>query len=375
MEAFSAALAGGGQFQDSVRALERAEADVVIDAASSLVIGEAAVVLGEKGWSLADAERAVARTGGFPGPSRATILAALAEPDAVSQHLRSGWQERFGLVVDVLRIVGFLRRLPTLAPIGPPRGAAAEHDRRHAKVRALLAKAESTPYEAEASACTAKAQELMARYAIDDAVLGGGNAPSGAASSMRVVIETPYAKPKAILLSAVAKNNRCRAVWDSDYGFSTVFGGSRDLWDVDLLYTSLLVQAVVTMHREQERSRSFRHAFLLAFAHRIGERLREANAMATTAAAAGLGRDVFLPVLAARRGRGDRGAGRRLSPSSTDARDPVERVRCRGGTEGRQRRLDCPGRAAPSAFWERRTTDAVVRRSQNEMKVVTVPRQ
>src|SRR5207244_1555239 len=36
-----------------------------------------------------------------------------------------------------------------------------------AKVRALLAQAESTSFEAEAAAFTAKAHELMARHAID----------------------------------------------------------------------------------------------------------------------------------------------------------------------------------------------------------------
>ena len=40
------------------------------------------------------------------------------------------------------------------------------------KVRALLAKAESTEFPEEAEAYTAKAQELMARHRIDRAVLG-----------------------------------------------------------------------------------------------------------------------------------------------------------------------------------------------------------
>ena len=40
-----------------------------------------------------------------------------------------------------------------------------------AKVRALLAKAESTTFEAEAEALFAKAHQLMVRNAIDEAVL------------------------------------------------------------------------------------------------------------------------------------------------------------------------------------------------------------
>jgi hypothetical protein len=83
------------------------------------------------------------------------------------------------------------------------------------------------------------------------------------------------------------------------YGFATVFGAPGDLWSVDALYTSLLVQSAVALQHEQERSRSFRHAFLVAFADRIGERLRAgtASAMASATVASG---DAFLPVLAAR---------------------------------------------------------------------------
>lgn len=97
----------------------------------------------------------------------------------------------------------------------------------------------------------------------------------------------------------MARNNRCRTVYDSGYGFSTVFGVGSDLWAVDLLFTSLLLQAGVALQREEERSRGFRHAFLLAFAYRIGERMREATATVTSAATA-VSDGAFLPVLAAR---------------------------------------------------------------------------
>ena len=49
----------------------------------------------------------------------------------------------------------------------------------------------------------------------------------------------------------------------------------------------------------RSRTRSFRHAFLLAFADRIGERLQEANRIAERDAAEEVGGN-FLPVLAAR---------------------------------------------------------------------------
>ena len=47
-----------------------------------------------------------------------------------------------------------------------------EGDSRLITIRNLLAKAEATSFPAEAEAFTAKASELMARYAIDEAMLG-----------------------------------------------------------------------------------------------------------------------------------------------------------------------------------------------------------
>jgi hypothetical protein len=301
MRALSAMVSGGDGSLDHLGSLEGADPCLVTDAGARLLAAEADVALDAKGWSAPDVVAACSRSGFF-GSSRATIEAVLAGSDDVPSRLRSGWQDQFGLILDVLRMLGFLRRLPTLPPAHPPKDVADDaRTRVGGKVRALLAKAESTPFEAEAEACTAKAQELMARYAIDDAAVdtAAAAAAQATATSMRVIVEAPYVRPKVILLSVVARNNRCRSVWLDDFGFATVFGASGDLWAVDLLYTSLLVQAAVALQREQERSRSFRHAFLLSFARRIGERLREGTASATAAATIASG-DAFLPVLAAR---------------------------------------------------------------------------
>lgn len=174
------------------------------------------------------------------------------------------------------------------------------------KVRALLAKAESTTFEEEAEAYTAKAQELMARHAIDEALLDRNAGPAGV-EALRVPVDDPYARAKASLLSAVANENRCRTVWAGQHRRATVFGAAPDLRATEMLYTSLLVQAAAAMQRAgsradaggRSRTRSFRHAFLLAFAGRIAERLRSANEAAVDAAAGQVG-DAFLPVLAAR---------------------------------------------------------------------------
>ena len=61
------------------------------------------------------------------------------------------------------------------------------------KVRALLAKAESTQFEAEAEAFTAKAQELMTRHRIDRAVLNASDDLGDAPAGRRLGIDDPYA--------------------------------------------------------------------------------------------------------------------------------------------------------------------------------------
>lgn len=223
---------------------------------------------------------------------------------------------RVSLPVDSLpvavEVLGLLQSLPALPRLG---GGA---PRRHAantkvleKVRALLAKAESTTFPEEAEALSAKAQELMARHAIDAAMVGSGADGAGAASDgptgVRVPVDDPYASPKSILLAEVAAANRCRAVWSKGLGFSTVLGFEPDLEFVDILYTSLLVQATSAMvaagsqidRTGRSRTRSFRQAFLLAYASRIGQRLREAEAASRAAAAEQYG-PALLPVLADR---------------------------------------------------------------------------
>lgn len=178
------------------------------------------------------------------------------------------------------------------------------------RVRALLAKAESTSFPEEAEALTAKAQELMARHSIDAALAAGGRGPTGRPDSIRLVVQNPYVSPKVHLLSAVARANRCEAVWSKHEGIVMIFGFPVDLEAVELLFTSLLVQATTAMlaagsqvdRRGTSRTRSFRTSFLLSFSVRIGERLAEATADAEheVAAQGGAAAGDLLPVLADR---------------------------------------------------------------------------
>jgi hypothetical protein len=206
-----------------------------------------------------------------------------------------------------VEVLGLLLSLPALPRLGTPPVRRPQNTRVLEKVRALLAKAESTTFPEEAEALSAKAQELMARHAIDSAMVGAGAGAAAGPAGVRVPVDDPYAGAKSILLSEVAAANRCRAVWSKGFGFSTLFGFDSDLEFVDVLYTSLLVQATSAMVAAgsqvdpsgRSRTRSFRQAFLLAYASRIGQRLREAEAASRAAAAQQYG-EALLPVLADR---------------------------------------------------------------------------
>jgi hypothetical protein len=176
-----------------------------------------------------------------------------------------------------------------------------------ARVRALLAKAESTTFPEEAEALSAKAQELMSRYSLERIVVesaASGDDPHPAAAR-RMWLESPYMAAKALLVGAVAEANRCRSVLSEKLGFTTVLGDEVDLEIVELLSTSLLVQATRAMvsagsqttRTGRSRTRSYRQSFLIAYATRIGERLSAAR---DVGAAAVTDQSQLLPVLAAR---------------------------------------------------------------------------
>ncbi|MFF4381824.1 DUF2786 domain-containing protein [Kitasatospora sp. NPDC001547] len=243
--------------------------------------------------------------------------------------------DRFALATAALELLRTWGRLPPIAPVGPAPGQAvrqrhpapaAGEPRMLARIRALLAKAESTEYPEEAEALTAKAQQLMAQHSIDDALLAAAGADRDTPAALRIGVDNPYEGPKTMLLDAVAAANRCRVVWAKEFGFCTVVGFDGDLDGVELLYTSLLVQATHALNkagsRKDSRSKAFRQSFLVAYAARIRERLTAATERATSAAAAGrhlredgteeqlLPDERLLPALAARSEAVDEEVGR-----------------------------------------------------------------
>lgn len=299
----------------------------------------------ESGWQPAELVRAVRRRGssrhadlvvtalaadeGWRGPHQPERWTAQIEalgawrwwgdgPDWVEPHAKrssSGWTEvvRVGLeslgVVMTLPVIEPLMAPPSTwdAPVSDRPGQTAD-DPVLAKIRGLLAKAESTSFTPEAEALTAKAQELMARHAIDEAVARSGDGARRAEpGARRIAVDDPYADAKAFLLHAVAEANAVRSIWYEGLAMMAVVGFETDLDAVEMLFTSLLVQSTramlakgsVTDERGRSRTRSFRQSFLLAFASRIGERLALASREATDQAEQDLGTSL-VPVLALR---------------------------------------------------------------------------
>ncbi|MDJ0396075.1 DUF2786 domain-containing protein [Rhodococcus sp. G-MC3] len=173
------------------------------------------------------------------------------------------------------------------------------------KIRGLLAKAESTTFIKEAESFSAKAQELMTRYAIDTAVVDSAEgSPLGAmVMTRRILVDNPYADAKMQLMSSVAATNGVKTVWHKKRGLISITGMPVDLDLCELLYTSLLVQSARALDQAGSdptcRSRGFRRAFLLGYAWRIRERLAEARARADREAGQTYGSSL-VPILAER---------------------------------------------------------------------------
>lgn len=279
------------------RVLDRIGVDFVRDAVSSTT-GKFPSALVHPRWErlLATATAGTWWDGAFP------LLS-----DWASRH----GSDRTAALTTVLSVLHELDRLPPIevsvpAPGQPAARSAASvagvDGRMLAKVQALLRKAEASEFEAEAETLSAKAQDLMTRYSLTHAVrasVAGGPSPVGL---RRMWIDAPYVDAKALLIGAVADANRCGSVLCAAWGHTTIVGDELDLDLVELLSTSLLVQATRHMLRGgaagHRRVRSYRRSFLFSYALRIGERLRQANDHATEDV---VGADAdLLPVLAAR---------------------------------------------------------------------------
>jgi hypothetical protein len=160
-------------------------------------------------------------------------------------------------------------------------------------VRKLLAKADGAATPEEAQTYTAKAVDMMARHGIDEALLAAALGPGAACrdeiGTCHIPMADPYSAGKARLLAWTASALRCRAVLHEAGGGRvagvTVLGFAADRARVELLYTSLLLQAgtqMVALRPEWagESVAAYRRSWLHGFAVRVHQRLLEAEATA-----------------------------------------------------------------------------------------------
>ncbi|HEY1488561.1 MAG TPA: DUF2786 domain-containing protein [Micromonosporaceae bacterium] len=171
------------------------------------------------------------------------------------------------------------------------------------KVRKLLAKAEDPACTtAEAEAFNAKAAELIAKFGVDRALLAEADPTSDIVGDRVIDLPAPYAADKCSLLAGIATELRCRAVQRRDSrGFAIhLFGFDSDLERVELVFTSLLVQASQALAVQPappwENVAAYRRSWLAGFTYAVVMRLRATEARAATVAAPteGGGRSVAL---------------------------------------------------------------------------------
>lgn len=153
------------------------------------------------------------------------------------------------------------------------------------RVKALIAKAESSAFPAEADAFMAKAQSLMNDHAIDQARLHGADPTS--VGHETIAMKGSYTKERSMIYGAVARANRCQVLTLSNYGSSkvtdlTMIGRAEDRELVRLLATSLELQAMRRMKQLDtdttwEAPVVQRRSFLRGFAMEVADRLRRSG--------------------------------------------------------------------------------------------------
>jgi hypothetical protein len=176
----------------------------------------------------------------------------------------------------------------------------------------------------------------MARHGIDMALLAAAQPGVDEIGATRVEVADPYSAGKARLLGWTASALRCRAVLHElrgprhrgrgRIGAVTVFGFASDRERVEVLFTSLLLQAQTQLVAQRpphpdESVAAYRRSWLHGFAVRVHRRLVEAERRAEERAGQ-VSADG--PGVARRRGAGARGPAQ---PGGAGLRRGVPRSR------------------------------------------------
>jgi hypothetical protein len=164
------------------------------------------------------------------------------------------------------------------------------------KVRKLLNKAEDrAATRGEADAFTAKAQELMSKYAIDLAMVSDMEHRDELVERHWMLLN-PYANHKVSLVSVVARANDCRTLYADLSGARkhiSVVGYASDVEWVEVLTRSLELQMAAALAAAMRtrpagvHGRTYAVGFVQGFIQEISLRLREARRGAVATAEAG----------------------------------------------------------------------------------------
>lgn len=166
------------------------------------------------------------------------------------------------------------------------------------KIKAILTQAESTTFEEERNAFNSKAAELMAKWAIDEAMLRDHEVAVTDIIAKSYVVGAPYSIDRLILVNMVASAMGCFSYYtkQSRDGWKTatkskdhntyahIVGFPEDVEMVEIMLESLNRQM------EEEREREMRHqwfegmgqkkvwnaSFIRGYAQKIGWRLVDA---------------------------------------------------------------------------------------------------
>lgn len=157
-------------------------------------------------------------------------------------------------------------------------------------IRKLLAKAEGAATPAEADAYNTKAAQMMARHGIDSAMLeaAGGGEVRDRIGKRRIAMTDPYSREKAQLATGVASAMGCRTVAHrgaarGQVAALTVMGFESDLQRVEVVFTSLLLQATKDVVRQRpptwsrESTTAFRRTWMVGFASAVYQKLLDAE--------------------------------------------------------------------------------------------------
>lgn len=150
------------------------------------------------------------------------------------------------------------------------------------KIEALLNKAQSTNSKHEAEALRERAEYLMQKFGIEDAVARSKEPIKEKPIMKEFHLGQPYPARKSELLRMIAKCLGGSVVINGKAvgGIVWVFAFKEDVARIEMLYASLLAQMHIEMHMTPVPShvngKTFRNSWILGFISGVDERLKRA---------------------------------------------------------------------------------------------------